>query len=200
MHSFTSICLSALLIVGLIPVPAMAAPATASMGVVLHADRAKVGNSQAVSGATVFDGDRLETDPAGQLRVRLGTSQAHLYPRSSAVVRQSAGGFEADLTAGSMVLSGADGETFSLTANGAMVRPGSSQATVADFFLEKDPLFARLNLDDEELALYLQIYQHLQLRVSPPDLVISDAEVDLVCAHRQESVALFRVRGDTCRH
>jgi len=47
-----------------------------------------------------------------------------------------------------------------------------SQATIADFFLEKDPLFARLNLDDEELALYLQIYQHLQLRVSPPDLVI----------------------------
>src|SRR3990170_2127635 len=87
MHSFTSIFLSALLIVGLIPVPAMAAPATASMGVVLHADRAKVGNSQAVSGATVFDGDRLETDPAGQLRVRIGTSQAHLFPRSSAIVR-----------------------------------------------------------------------------------------------------------------
>jgi len=132
MHSFTSICLSALLIVGLIPVPAMAAPATASMGVVLHADRAKVGNSQAVSGATVFDGDRLETDPAGQLRVRIGTSQAHLFPRSSAIVRQSAGGFAADLTTGSVVLSAADGETFSLTANGALVRPGTSQATVAE--------------------------------------------------------------------
>jgi deoxyguanosine kinase len=47
-----------------------------------------------------------------------------------------------------------------------------AQATIADFFLEKDPLFARLNLDDEEFALYRQIYQHLQLQVSPPDLVI----------------------------
>lgn len=47
-----------------------------------------------------------------------------------------------------------------------------AQATVADFFLEKDPLFARLNLDDEEFALYRQIYQHLQLQISPPDLVI----------------------------
>jgi deoxyadenosine/deoxycytidine kinase len=43
---------------------------------------------------------------------------------------------------------------------------------VADFFLEKDPIFARLNLDDEEYALYLQIYQHLQLKAPKPDLVI----------------------------
>jgi deoxyguanosine kinase len=44
--------------------------------------------------------------------------------------------------------------------------------TVADFFLEKDPLFARLNLDDEEYALYHQIYTHLQLKSPKPDLVI----------------------------
>ena len=43
---------------------------------------------------------------------------------------------------------------------------------VADFFLEKDPIFARLNLDDEEYALYHQIYQHLQLKAPRPDLVI----------------------------
>lgn len=46
------------------------------------------------------------------------------------------------------------------------------RATIADFFLEKDPLFARLNLNDEEYALYRQIYQHLELQVSAPDLVI----------------------------
>jgi len=43
---------------------------------------------------------------------------------------------------------------------------------VADFFLDKDPIFARLNLDDEEYALYHQIYQHLQLKAPKPDLVI----------------------------
>lgn len=46
------------------------------------------------------------------------------------------------------------------------------KATIADFFLEKDPLFARLNLGDEEYALYRQIYEHLQLQVTTPDLVI----------------------------
>ena len=47
-----------------------------------------------------------------------------------------------------------------------------SQATIADFFLEKDPIFAQMNLNDEEFALYRQIYQHLQLQASKPDLVI----------------------------
>ena len=47
-----------------------------------------------------------------------------------------------------------------------------SQPITADFFLEKDPLFARLNLNDEEYALYHQIFQHLQLESPKPDLVI----------------------------
>ncbi len=45
-------------------------------------------------------------------------------------------------------------------------------ATIADFFLEKDPLFARLNLNDEEFKLYRQLYQHLLLQTTTPDLVI----------------------------
>src|SRR5690349_22941984 len=44
--------------------------------------------------------------------------------------------------------------------------------TVADFLLDKDPLFARLNLSDDELALYHKIYSHLKPLVPAPDLVI----------------------------
>jgi deoxyguanosine kinase len=47
-----------------------------------------------------------------------------------------------------------------------------AKPTVADFFLDKDPLFARLNLDDEEYSLYHQIYTHLQLKAPKPDLVV----------------------------
>lgn len=46
------------------------------------------------------------------------------------------------------------------------------QPTVADFLLDKDPLFARLNLSDEEYGLYQQIYAHLQPQTPTPDLVI----------------------------
>ena len=43
---------------------------------------------------------------------------------------------------------------------------------VADFFLQKDPIFARLNLDNEEFKLYDQIYRHLEIKAPTPDLVI----------------------------
>jgi deoxyadenosine/deoxycytidine kinase len=46
------------------------------------------------------------------------------------------------------------------------------RTTVADFLFEKDPLFARLNLTDDELSLYQQIYGHLSPQVPVPDLVI----------------------------
>jgi len=43
---------------------------------------------------------------------------------------------------------------------------------VADFMLEKDRLFAQLNLDDDELRLYEQVYASLTLDAPRPDLVI----------------------------
>lgn len=43
---------------------------------------------------------------------------------------------------------------------------------VADFLLEKDRLFAELNLDREEFALYEQIYDRLDIDAPPPDLVV----------------------------
>ena len=44
--------------------------------------------------------------------------------------------------------------------------------TVADFILDKDPLFASLTLSDDELRLYQQIYGHLTPQGPTPDLVI----------------------------
>ena len=46
------------------------------------------------------------------------------------------------------------------------------RAVVADFLLDKDPLFARLTLSEDELALYQKIYDALRPRVAVPDLVI----------------------------
>lgn len=46
------------------------------------------------------------------------------------------------------------------------------RAVVADFLLDKDPLFARLTLSADELALYLKIYEALRPQAPVPDLVI----------------------------
>jgi deoxyadenosine/deoxycytidine kinase len=44
--------------------------------------------------------------------------------------------------------------------------------TIADYMMEKDRLFAALTLRGDELALYEQMYAHLQPRSPAPDLVI----------------------------
>ena len=46
------------------------------------------------------------------------------------------------------------------------------EPTVSDFLLDKDPLFARLNLSQDEYALYEKVYGHLKPQTPTPDLVI----------------------------
>jgi deoxyadenosine/deoxycytidine kinase len=43
---------------------------------------------------------------------------------------------------------------------------------VADFLIEKDPLFARVNLDSDEYQLYEKVYRQLTIDAPRPDLVI----------------------------
>jgi len=46
------------------------------------------------------------------------------------------------------------------------------RSTVADFLIDKDPLFARITLSGDELALYQRIYDALRPQSPAPDLVI----------------------------
>jgi deoxyguanosine kinase len=62
---------------------------------------------------------------------------------------------------------------------------------VADFLLDKDRLFARVTLDDEEYALYEQVYERLSIDAAVPDLVVYlQAPVDVL----QDRIARRGVR------
>jgi deoxyadenosine/deoxycytidine kinase len=47
-----------------------------------------------------------------------------------------------------------------------------TRITISDYLFAKDRIFAYLNLNDHELALYEQIYQLLEPKIVRPDLVI----------------------------
>ena len=52
---------------------------------------------------------------------------------------------------------------------------------VADFLIEKDQLFAQVTLDNDELRLYQQVYDHLTINTITPDLVVYlQAPVDVL--------------------
>lgn len=61
-------------------------------------------------------------------------------------------------------------------------------ARVADFIIEKDRLFAEINLDADELKLYEDIHEHLVVEAPVPDLVIylqAPADVLLERIHKR---------------
>lgn len=63
-------------------------------------------------------------------------------------------------------------------------QPGMfEQGVVSDFLFAKDALFATLTLDDDDLALYRQVYRRLSGHVPQPDLVIwLQAPLDVLMA------------------
>ncbi len=58
-----------------------------------------------------------------------------------------------------------------------------SAVRVSDFMMEKDRLFARATLDDDELRLYEQVYAQMTVQAPQPDLVIYlQAPVEILLA------------------
>ena len=114
----------------LISAPVMAAPASspsAPLGVVLASENAHVGAGVTSSGATIYDGDHLQTADNSTLRVKLGSGQLVLRQNTIADVHSFPNGFSANLNAGTVVVSSAAGQTFQLMADGATIRPANAE-------------------------------------------------------------------------
>lgn len=74
--------------------------------------------------------------------------------------------------------------------------------TVSDFALQKDPLFARLTLDDDEFGLYSRIYEHVKPQAPSPDLVVylqASVETLLDRVHRRGVPSEARIPEDYLR-
>jgi hypothetical protein len=110
---------------------ASAAPVATPLGVVIIANQAQVGNSQAIGGSTIFSGDKLVTAENGNLQVRIGGTQARLLSGTLAIVNTTNAGLTADLLSGSVNLTSAAGAKISIVANHAIVRPVTAHAVVA---------------------------------------------------------------------
>jgi hypothetical protein len=118
----------------LLEAPVMAAPPgtpSAPLGTVLAAENVHAGVDAIYSGATIYDGDRLVTQDIGTMRVRLGTGQMFLHQNTSTQVHAIPNGFSADLDVGTVSISSAEGQTFQLLADGATIRPATSNPTTA---------------------------------------------------------------------
>jgi len=132
-RSVCRIGLLALVSFTLIGMPVSAAtpanPASVPLGVILQADNPRVGADITAGGATIYDGDRLQTGD-GTLRARLGGPQMYLRANTVAQVHGLPNGFSADLGAGTVVISSTERQTFQLLADGVTIRPAGPQETI----------------------------------------------------------------------
>lgn len=116
--------------VALVVTPASAAPR--SVGVVLHADKARVGGGEALSGATIFTGDTLSTSAEGTLRVRLATAQLFLQPNTTVAMEEAQGWHVANLREGGVGFSTTGDERVVVRTADAQVYASTAQPTIAE--------------------------------------------------------------------
>jgi hypothetical protein len=127
----SSVAVLSLMLIGIPATAVPANPASVPLGSVMQAERAHLGADVTSGGATIYDGDRLETQEDGTLRARLGGSQMYLRPSTAADVHGLSNGYSASLLRGTVIASSPEGQTFQLLANGAIIRPADTHATVA---------------------------------------------------------------------
>jgi hypothetical protein len=112
------------------PPPAKVVP----LGVVVHADRAHVGEAAASVGSTIYDGDQLSTEAGGVLRIRGPALTLQLDAQSILILRHPADtddSIQADLACGTLVFSAARNGSISVVANDALIHPAAKVATLA---------------------------------------------------------------------
>jgi hypothetical protein len=129
-----SISLSILLSIGLLAAPIWGTSFPGS-GTVVYAEHAHVGNAAASVGATVFAGDKLDTDQVGGLQIRAGAARLVLTASSRLVWGAEGGSPSATLMSGTAAFSTAAAKAFVLHVGSAAFRPRGDEPTVANVTL-----------------------------------------------------------------
>jgi hypothetical protein len=120
---------AAILSCSLLQTPLWCASSSA-LGAIVYADRAYLDAGNASAGTTIFSGDKLRTELAGSLQIRVGAARLLLSSSSSATLTQENDRPAAILTTGSAIFSTANSRAFTLHVSAAVIRPNSDLPTI----------------------------------------------------------------------
>jgi hypothetical protein len=104
-----------------------------TLGVVMQARKANLGNAVATAGTSVYDGDRLSTDANGSLILRSGDSTLYLSNATQVVLRGAAkdgNAAQAEVGAGTVTFSIPPAATLVISAGGATIQPDTTAHTI----------------------------------------------------------------------
>jgi hypothetical protein len=126
-RSIARSCLIALLICGLLDIPAFAAN-DKSLGMIIESSTATLGATKAAIGTTVYAGDSLATDTGGILRLKIGaTGQIYLLSSSSATLGGNSNGTWATVRTGTVGFSTSATDQLELVIPEGILRAANGQ-------------------------------------------------------------------------
>lgn len=120
-----------------------------SLGVIVYAENAAVGEGTASVGTTLYEGDRLTTDEDGELALRSGAMMLKLQAQSSITLRAgdlSGKSTLVELGAGTVIFSTARAGAAEIHAGAAVIVPVNDEPTVAQI----------RSVDPKELRVFAQ--------------------------------------------
>jgi hypothetical protein len=106
----------------------------AMLGVVTHAERARLGEAAVSVGSTIYDGDRLSTETGGVLRISSSALRLQLEAQSSVILRRAAtpeDNIQAELGSGTVIFSTGQTGNIAVLADDALIRPVGHAFTLA---------------------------------------------------------------------
>jgi hypothetical protein len=120
-------CLIVFLVCGLVNFPAAAANEK-PLGSIIQADKALLGTTDAMIGATVYPGDALATSTGGTMRLKLGAGQLYLLGGSAATLGDQPSAVRAKVERGTVGFTSAAANPVELETPEGIVRGTTSQA------------------------------------------------------------------------
>jgi hypothetical protein len=103
---------------------------SSALGAIVYADRAHLGAANASVGATIFSGDKLRTEPAGGLQIRIGAARMLLSSSTSATLIREDNRPAAIHSTGSAIFSTANSKSFAFHVFAAVIRPSTDLPTI----------------------------------------------------------------------
>lgn len=123
--------LATLMTIGLTVAPVWGGPKpTGTLGTIVTAEHARIGDSSAEVGTTVFNGDRLSTERQGSVQIRAGAARFLLQSGSLATLNDTEGAPSARLFLGTATFSTGNSKAFTLFASRAAIRAQSDGPTI----------------------------------------------------------------------
>ncbi len=127
-YSLGSKCVAAVLCAGLLNLPALATGDKA-LGMVAEAEHAHLDGVSAVSGATIYAGDAVDTENPGVLRLRLGAGQLYFSAATAATLSEHSGVAGVKLVRGTASFAVPDSTQFEIETPAGTFRGSGKNAT-----------------------------------------------------------------------